>query len=123
LFLQRISDRIINRDSTDNDVYVKTPLKYKPCFAWSWLKTKNGGAIATLGASRMGYSGYVGDIMGAGTCRMNVNFFSAYEPGIILSDMLIKAQWDYLEFVWKDCFTIEEYNLFGDPSLKVGGYP
>ena len=123
MFFERILDRILNRNSNGYDINVRASSKYKPCFAWSWLKTKNGGAIATLGASRMGYSGYVGDIMGAGTCRMNVNFFSAYEPGIILSDMLIKAQWDYLEFVWKDCFTIEEYNLFGDPSLKVGGYP
>jgi len=94
-----------------------------PCFAWSWVKKPSGGAIATIGASRMGYSGYVGDILGAGTCRMNANFFDSYKPGVILSDMLQEAQIKYLDEVWKDCFTIEEYNLIGDPSLKVGGYP
>jgi hypothetical protein len=93
-----------------------------PCFAWSWVKKPSGGAIATIGASRMGYSGYVGDILGAGTCRMNANFFGSYKPGVTLSDMLIEAQIRYLDEVWKDCFTIEEYNLIGDPSLKVGGY-
>jgi hypothetical protein len=94
-----------------------------PCFAWSFVKKSSGGAIATIGASRMGYSGYVGDVLGAGTCRMNANFFDSYEPGIILSDMLTEAQTKYLDEVWKDCFTLEEYNLIGDPSLKVGGYP
>jgi len=94
-----------------------------PCFAWSFVKKPSGGAIATIGASRMGYSGYVGDVLGAGTCRMNANFFDSYEPGIILSDMLTEAQTKYLDEVWKDCFTLEEYNLIGDPSLKVGGYP
>jgi len=94
-----------------------------PCFAWSFVKKSSGGAIATIGASRMGYSGYVGDILGAGTCRMNANFFDSYQPGIILSDMFREAQIKYLDEVWKDCLTLEEYNLIGDPSLKVGGYP
>ena len=99
-----------------------TPTNYKDCFAWSIVKESNGGAIASLGASRMGYSGYVGAPLGAGTCRMNANFFDAYEPGIHLSEMLMNAQTAYLDDVWKDCFTLEEYNLIGDPSLKVGGY-
>jgi hypothetical protein len=94
-----------------------------PCFAWALVKKPSGGAIAAIGASRMGYGGLVGDPLGGGTCRMNANFFEAYEPGITVSDMFMKAQRAYLDTLWKDCFTLEEFNLIGDPSLKIGGYP
>jgi hypothetical protein len=53
---------------------------------------------------------------------MNANFFDAYEPGIILSDMFMKAQHSYLDDLWKDCLTLEQCTLIGDPSLKIGGY-
>jgi hypothetical protein len=94
-----------------------------PCFAWAVVKKPSGGAIAAIGATRMGYGGLVGDPLGGGTCRLNANFFEAYEPGISLSDMFLKAQNAYLDELWKDCFTLEEFNLIGDPSLKIGGYP
>jgi hypothetical protein len=37
--------------------------------------------------------------------------------------MLTQSQMDYINYVGKDFFTIEEFMLIGDPSLKVGGYP
>ena len=94
-----------------------------PCFAWFAVKKPDGGAIATIGSSRMAYGGYAGNPLGGGSCRMNANFFDAYEPGITLSQMLMEAQNAYLNDVWKDCLTLEEFNLLGDPSLKIGGYP
>ncbi|MBS3777661.1 MAG: hypothetical protein KGY50_00020 [Candidatus Thermoplasmatota archaeon] len=93
-----------------------------PCFAWMMVKQQEGGSIASIGATRMGYGGYAEDPMGGGTCRLHADFFDAYEPGILLSDMLTKAQSDYLDNVWKDCLTLEEFILIGDPSLKIGGY-
>jgi len=94
-----------------------------PPFAWCMVKKANGGAIAVIGSSEMAYGGYAGNPLGGGSCRMNANFFDAYEPGILLSQMFTKAQNDYLNDLWKDCLTLEEFNLLGDPSLKIGGYP
>ena len=94
-----------------------------PCFAWMTVKKPSGGAIAAVGATRMAYGGYVGDPMGGGSCRMNANFFEAYEPGITVSQMFTRAQTAYLDDLWKDCLTLEEFNLIGDPSLRIGGYP
>ena len=82
-----------------------------------------GGAIAAIGSTRTGYS-YTNEDEGAieGGSRLIVEFFKAYESGIIISDMFTKAQNEYLQNVWHDAITIEEYNLIGDPSLKIGGY-
>jgi hypothetical protein len=55
---------------------------------------------------------------------LNVHFFKAYEPGIMVSHMLVSSQNDYInEREWPDCITLEEFILLGDPSLKIGGYP
>ena len=94
-----------------------------PCFAWMAVKNPSGGAIAAIGSTRMAYGGYAENPLGGGSCRINANFFDAYKPGITVSQMFTKAQKAYLDDLWKDCLTIEEFNLIGDPSLKVGGYP
>jgi len=47
----------------------------------------------------------------------------AYEEGVTIGEMFAQAQIDYLNYVGMDYFTIEEYLLLGDPSLRVGGYP
>jgi hypothetical protein len=93
-----------------------------PCFAWSIVKKPSGGAIAAIGFTESPYAGLVGDPIGGGSSRMNVNFFEAYEPGMILSDMLKEAQHAYLDDLWKDCLTLEQCTLIGDPSLRIGGY-
>jgi hypothetical protein len=58
----------------------------------------------------------------AGAGYLNVQFFNAYEVGVTAGEMLTKAQNEYINYVGKDFFTIEEFILLGDPSLKVGGY-
>jgi len=94
-----------------------------PCFSWSIVKKVNGGAIATIGATRVAYTHV--DETGAhgGAGYLNVHFFEGYEPGTTVAAMLRNAQNDYLNYVGKDYMTIEEFLLIGDPSLKVGGYP
>jgi hypothetical protein len=90
---------------------------------WSFLKEDNGGSIASIGATRPAYT-YV-DRYGvyAGAGYLDVHFFKAYEEGVTLGKMLTQSQMDYINYVGKDFFTIEEFMLIGDPSLKVGGYP
>jgi hypothetical protein len=94
-----------------------------PCFAWCMVKKPLGGAIATIGATRVSF-GFVNN-SGAqyGVSYLDVCFFKAYESGIMVSEMLTKAQNDYLNNIGRDYVTLEMFILLGDPSLRVGGYP
>jgi hypothetical protein len=95
-----------------------------PCIAWYLIKKPVGGAIATIGATRVAFTHVNEDGAHGGAGFMNVHFFKAYEPGVAVSQMLVSAQNDYINNGWYvDCFTLEEFILLGDPSLKAGGYP
>jgi hypothetical protein len=96
--------------------------KYFPPFAWAILKMENGGAIATIGATRAAYTHVDKHGVYAGAGFLDVRFFNAYKEGRKIGEMFSSAQTDYLHYVGKDVFTIEEYMLLGDPSLQVGGY-
>ena len=93
-----------------------------PCFAWYLIKKPIGGAIATIGSTRVAYThvDYSGIHGGAG--YLNVHFFKAYEPGNFVSDMMTATQNDYINYVGLDALTLEEFILLGDPSLKIKGY-
>lgn len=89
-----------------------------PCYAWAFVNHENGGAIATIGATRTAFGG-VDD--GAG--KMSIEFFTAYNTSQYLGEMMTKMQNGYLTDVPGDDFTVEEFILLGDPTLKIGGYP
>jgi len=99
------------------------PSDLTPCFAWKFMTMKNGGAIATVGATRPAYTLVNKTGVHAGAGYLDVAFFKAYEKGITLGEMFTEAQNDYIDNVGKDYFTLEVFILLGDPSLKVGGYP
>ncbi len=92
--------------------------KRLPCFAWAFLKHEGGGAIATIGATRTAYGG-----VDSGAGKMSIVFFSAYNSSEYLGEMMTQAQNAYITDVPDDAFTVEEFMLLGDPSLKIGGYP
>ena len=91
--------------------------KLVPCFAWRLVKKSNGGAIATIGATRTAFGGF-----DSGAGKMSLEFFSAYESSETLGQMMTQAQIGYINDVPYDAFTVEEFILLGDPSLKIGGY-
>ena len=98
------------------------PSEHFPCFSWQIMKKPTTGAIATIGATRVAFTHVnAGGIYG-GAGYLNLHFFMAYEPGITVAEMLTSAQNDYISNVGKDCVTLEEFILLGDPSLKTGGY-
>lgn len=99
------------------------PSNYYPCFAYAFLNRENGGAIAVVGATRSAYTFVDKNGVYAGAGYLDVHFFKAYTEGITVGEMLTQAQNDYLNNVGMDYFTVEEYILLGDPSLRVGGYP
>jgi len=102
-----------------NDISIKFP-----CFAWYLIQKPIGGAVATVGATRVAFTMVDNQGVHGGAGFMNVHFFKAYEPGVTVSQMLVSAQNDYIQGrEWMDVITLEEFILLGDPTLKVGGYP
>ena len=88
-----------------------------PCFAWRLLTKENGGAIATIGATRTAFGGFE-----SGAGKLSLEFFSAYKGSETVGQMMSQAQIGYIDDVPHDAFTVEEFILLGDPSLKIGGY-
>jgi len=117
-----------NRESSVSKNILKSwlPLskfdKIIPTFSWNWLKKKNGGAISTIGATRTAYTWVDGSGVHGGAGYLSIKFFGAYATCETVAQMLTKAQNDYINNAYKDYFTIEEFIIIGDPSLKVGGY-
>ncbi len=101
----------------DND-----PSIFYPCFAWSLVSYEHGGAIAAVGSTRTAYTHVDSSGVHAGAGYLDVHFFKAYEEGVYLGQMLTRSQNDYISYVGRDYFTLEEFILLGDPSLKIGGY-
>jgi len=97
------------------------PSNFYTCFAWSFIKKEEGGAIATVGSTRTAYTWVDKDGVYAGAGYLNVHFFKSYNEGVTAGEMLTQAQNDYINNVFRDFFTIEEFMLLGDPSLCVGG--
>ena len=88
-----------------------------PSFAWSLVNYKDGGSIASIGATRIAY-----EKENFGAIKLSEEFFRSYENSITLGQMLTKAQNSYISEIPNDELTVEEFILLGDPSLKVGGY-
>ncbi|MCD6468214.1 MAG: hypothetical protein J7L32_02755 [Thermoplasmata archaeon] len=103
--------------------FVYDPSIYITCFAWSFLIHRGGGAVAVIGATRPAYTLVDRDGVYAGAGYLDVHFFKAYNEGTTVSQMFNQAQVDYINYVGRDFFTLEEFILLGDPSLRVGGYP
>jgi len=119
-FLKRVADKIETK-------------RHFPCLAGSIINKQNGGGIAVVAAIQPSLSAIAYDdeeileiIFGAS--NLNRFFFESYEPGIFLSNMFVEAQNLYIDDIRSpesfivDYVTINEFNLFGDPSLKIGGY-
>ncbi len=95
---------------------------YYPCVSWQIVKKINGGAIASIGSTRVAFTGVDEDGAHWGAGFLNTHFFDAYQPGKSLASLFTSAQTDYLNTVGKECITLEEFTLIGDPSLQLGGY-
>ncbi len=99
------------------------PDNYFPCFAWSMVSKEGGGSIAAIGSTRPAYTLVDEDGVYMGAGYLDVHFFKSYYEGITVGEMLTHSQIDYLNNKGEDIFTLEEFILLGDPSLRVGGFP
>ena len=104
------------------------------CFGWKIIKQQTGGAIVSICSSDNALDVIRGPLEDLshylrGTALLHISFFNNYEEGISISDMFGNSKIDYLNEIIdrgdfpSDPITVEEYNLIGDPSLKIGGYP
>jgi hypothetical protein len=112
------------------------------CFGWSLTVKAKGGAIATIGNTALGYEagGELGDLNGDGINEpdcvealcgyLESLFFKGYglDHIDILGSTWCNAIAEYLKTYpgmenLNDAKVIEQWILFGDPSLKIGGYP
>ncbi|KYK24307.1 hypothetical protein AYK25_00265 [Thermoplasmatales archaeon SM1-50] len=111
------------------------------CWGWGLVMNRRGGAIATIGNTGLGYEagGEVGDLDGDGVNEpdciealcgyLETQFFKGYQVNTmdILGKNWCYAISEYLHIYpgmeqWMDAKTLEQWVLFGDPSLKIGGY-
>jgi len=107
------------------------------CFSENFLRIKNGGSIATIGNTGLGWESYdeacIDDLSG----WIETHFFEVYANSDEINQTLGKVHSqtisDYItvfspnyggesDLNTKDRKTVEQWVLFGDPSLKIGGY-
>jgi len=110
------------------------------CWGWYMVKMPNTGAIATFGNTGYGW-GSEGDVctIGTGDGWINTEFFRQYgqENQQILGMASSQAISSYIthhktfelkywrhDYGWDgiDQKTVQQWQLLGDPSLKIGGY-
>ncbi|EMR75193.1 hyp [Thermoplasmatales archaeon SCGC AB-540-F20] len=111
------------------------------CWGWYMVKLPNTGAIATMGNTGYGW-GSEGDVctIGTGDGWINTEFFRQYgeEDQQILGMTYSQAIASYIthhktfeldywrhDYGWDgiDEKTVQQWQLLGDPSLQIGGYP
>jgi len=106
---------------------------------WGWLMTRKigGGSIATIGCTALGHTKEDKDSFEGGACILEVQFFKQYGKNNvdILGDTWAESVSWYIDTypvdwnhtltndAWIDVQIVQTWNLLGDPSLKIGGYP
>ncbi|MBP1662120.1 MAG: Chitinase [Thermoplasmatales archaeon] len=109
----------------------------RECWGWKLTRMNNGGSIATIGCTGLGMSKEDKQSFSGAGDFLEPTFF--YEYGVngttILGNAWGNAITNYLNrypidwdtpAAWDsaiDAKTVQQWALFGDPSLKIGGYP
>jgi hypothetical protein len=101
------------------------------CFNWRLVRNPNGGSIASIGNTGLGY-GMPGKLLttGGGDGWITIEFFRQYgEHGqTTLGDAHSQAINTYIQTHDMSDFeaghpkSVQQWTLLGDPSLKIGGY-
>jgi hypothetical protein len=93
------------------------------CFGWTFVKNPNGGSIAFLGSTDIDVSHEGVDIITKGIEKLCIVMSQNYMDGDTtvgelwghgLHTYLTTADMDEMDYI-----TVEEFQLFGDPSLKI----
>lgn len=109
------------------------------CWGWKMTRLRDGGSIVTYGATALGHTKEDKSSFTGGINELEVEMFRQYgvEDVVYAGDILKNAVYWYLDTypvnwdsndemtlkdTWVDVQVVESYILFGDPSLKIGGY-
>jgi Peptidase family C25 len=128
-------DVCLIRTLNSSDIYKQENVP--ECWSERILRTPNGGAIATLGCTALGYTKEDKSTFQGGINALEGAFFHAYgqDHTTILGDAWAAAITSYAQMFpvnwsaqagsdsWIDCKVIQSWALLGDPSLQIGGYP
>lgn len=121
---------ILSIIDVNNVKYMHTYGRPTPeCWSWYMVKLPNSGAIASIGNTGYGY-GNPGEacIIGGVDNWITTEFFRQYgtEDQEILGAAHSQTLTSYINEFGKgesgDVQTVQQWVLFGDPSLKMGGY-
>jgi hypothetical protein len=93
------------------------------CISWAFVSNPNGGGIASLGATGLGWA-YIGEGVTQGLIEaMSINTFKAYKQqgATTFGEMWAKTINKYISTGMEatDYKTVEEWQPFGDPSLAI----
>jgi hypothetical protein len=109
----------------------------RECWGWKLTSVSKGGAIATLGCTGLGMSKEDKESFSGAGDYLEPTFFHEYGVngttilgrvwGNTIADYLKHYPIDWETPAAKDCAidakTVQQWALFGDPSLMIGGYP
>jgi len=115
-------------NDTDGKYYWTYGLPASECFSWKLCVKRGGGAIACTGCTGAGL-GYISH-PNTLSAELESNFFyeigknDATTLGLAHSGSIVKFITDNpgCQNILDEVYCITEYQLFGDPSLKIGGY-
>jgi len=94
------------------------------CYCYAWLKNRDGGGIASFGATGLGWA-YIGEYVTYALIeKMTLEVFKAYKNGAItLGEMWSRALNSYIQDPGLqdegDYKTVLEWECFGDPTLQI----
>ena len=108
------------------------------CWGWRMTRKINGGSVATLGCTALGYTKEDKDSFEGGLNELEIEFFKNYGQNNIdilgetwkaaissYIDVYSPINWntEAISDSWIDTKVVQSWILFGDPSIKIGGYP
>jgi hypothetical protein len=93
------------------------------CFSWLFVENPNGGAIASFGATALGYAALGANVTDYVIEKMGLEMFKAYEihEAKTVGEMWATAITNYITPVMygTDYKTVEEWEPFCDPSMAL----
>ena len=101
------------------------------CFSWRLVRNPNGGSIASIGNTGLGYGMPGKDLtIGGGDGWITIEFFKQYgeEGQTVLGDAHAQSIVSYIQTHDMSDFeaghpkSVQQWVLLGDPSLQLGGY-
>ncbi len=116
VFLDACLTAKIDFNLTDLGIPIKHNL---PCFAWCFVRCPYGGAIATIGATRVAFTGVDQNGPKWGASYLAYTFFSSYNETKLLGEIFVEAQEKYVNKNPWDKWTVQEFILLGDPTLRI----